>query len=195
MAESTPEQREKFFNVITNTRVSAVGEVGLDISRTSADVKQQENFLIEVLERARPHIPLILHIRSFPSDIYSSELYNRALGLLKSCCQRDQIIVLHCFTGDSITVAHWRANFTNTYFGFTHIITKFDQKQLRALRDIPEDRLLAETDAPYMPPRDIRLNSPIYVGEVIEKMATMRYTTTGKVASDTLRNALNLFGP
>ncbi|CAC5388953.1 tatD [Mytilus coruscus] len=56
----------------------------------------------------------------------------------------------------------------NTYFGFTHLITKFDQHQFQALRYTPVNRLLAETDSPYMPPRGRRVNTPIYVDELIE---------------------------
>ncbi|CAC5424753.1 unnamed protein product [Mytilus coruscus] len=81
----------------------------------------------------------------------------------------------------------------NTCFGFTHLITKFDQQQIQALRYIPVNRLLAETDASYMPPRGIRINTPIHVGEVVEKLATLRYVDLQTIASATLGNAMGIF--
>ncbi|VDI34910.1 TatD DNase family protein [Mytilus galloprovincialis] len=193
--EASPQSVGRFFEYVTNSRVSAVGEVGLDSSMNPgrANLDRQEQFLKEITEWIKPTMPLILHIRSNREDTYSKNLYYRALQIFKHRCHPDQIFILHCFTSDKETITSWLSNFRNTYFGFTHLITKFNQQQIQALRYIPVNRLLAETDAPYMPPRGIRINTPIYVGEVVEKLATLRYVDLQTMALATLENAQRIF--
>jgi Tat protein secretion system quality control protein TatD with DNase activity len=58
------------------------------------------------------------------------------------------------------------------------MLRRFDQEQLKAVKNIPVTRLMVETDAPYMPPSDIRINSPIYIGETIETLSKLRSSTT-----------------
>ena len=58
------------------------------------------------------------------------------------------------------------------------MLRRFDQEQLKAFKNIPITRLMVETDAPYMPPSDIRINSPIYIGETIETLSKLRSSTT-----------------
>lgn len=194
---STPQKmKDKFWELVSNSRLSAVGEVGLDTSMKAGVVSLplQKAFLLELCPVLKPTVPVVVHIRSNYTDLYSSHLYHQAFQIFKSNCSSSQKIVLHCFTGNLSTVKLWLSFFPSTYFGFTHLLTKFDQDQLTALRYIPEDRLLAETDSPYMPPKGIRINSPIYIGEVTEILAALRYTDLDTMATCTTRNAVALFG-
>lgn len=193
VVHATPQDLKKFQSFIINNRVSAIGEIGLDISSNKQNLDKQIEFLTNCTEYMRPQIPVILHIRSTQQDLYSKELYFKALEILKHNCDTKQKIVLHCFTGDKDVVLTWMAQFENTYFGYTNLITSFDQNQFEALRRIPSDRLLAETDSPYMAPQGMRMNSPIYIGEVLQLIATMRYTTISDISRCTTTNALSLF--
>lgn len=78
------------------------------------------------------------------------------------------------------------------FFSFSSILRRFDQEQLKAVRNIPVTRLLVETDSPYMPPYGIRINSPIYIGETIETLAKLR--TTQEMGIITTLNAMTLIG-
>ena len=149
---------------------------------------------MKVCPKFKPGIPVILHIRSNSEDKYSERLYEEAFEILKSHCHTSQRIVLHCCTANYTTVKFWQQHFPHTYFGFTLLVTSFDQSQLQAVREDPENRHLAETDSPYMPPIGIKVNSPMYIGEVVEVMATMRFTDVQTIALCTTKNAINLFG-
>jgi len=91
--------------------------------------------------------PLFLHIRSTRPDRYSKWLYLRALEILKLHCHPTQNIILHCFTGDDSVRAEWSNQFPNVFFSFSSIL-RFDQEQLKAVKNILVTRLLVETDAP-----------------------------------------------
>jgi len=80
------------------------------------------------------------------------------------------------------------------FFSFSSILRRFDQEQLKVVRNIPVTRLLVETDSPYMPPYGIRINSPIYIGETIETLAKLRSITTQEMGRITTLNAMKLIG-
>lgn len=191
VGDITSKQLDRLKQLIQNNRVSAVGEVGLDTSPGSCSVESQIHFLRDLVTWVKPYMPIILHIRS--AQRHSSDLYKVALDILQDSCHRSQNFVLHCFTGNTTSAKKWLQIFPNTYFGFTHLVTQFDNTQLEALRFIPENRLLVETDSPYMPPSGIFCNSPMYIGEVAEKVAALRYTTLALLAECTTKNAKRLF--
>ena len=69
-------------------------------------------------------------------------------------------------------VEDWLEEFPNTYFGFPSRVTSFNQEQRDGVRTVPEDRILLETDAPYMPThRNVQVNTPAYIGDVAESVA------------------------
>jgi TatD DNase family protein len=85
-------------------------------------------------------------------------------------------------------------SFPNTYFGFTILASSFAQTQINALKSVPKDRLLVETDAPYVAPNGTRVNSPVYLGEVIEVVARHRHNRLEDVCRQTCINAFAVFG-
>merc|ERR1712074_95836 len=92
--------------------------------------------------------PVIFHVRSFDQDKYSTSLYIILLQMLTKFLKPDHRIVLHCFTGTADVVNTFLHNFPNTFFGFTYLATHFEQPQKEALRTVPTNRLLLETDSP-----------------------------------------------
>jgi len=74
------------------------------------------------------------------------------------------------------------------------LVDKFSEIQLQALKDIPSNRLLVETDAPYITPPGISTNSPIYIGDTVAKIAKARKVDTEQICRITTINAGALFG-
>lgn len=188
-------QKRKFMELIKSDRVAAVGEIGLDRTIGWHHSDKQLKFLREIAPIVKDlGKPVILHIRSDRHDLYSQLAY---LVVLKYCADdytsSRQRFVLHCFTGTQEIVDAWLRQFRNTYFGITMTAARFDGKQRNALRAIPDDRLLVETDAPYITPPGISNNSPIYIGEVITEVASIRGQTVEEVAKMTRDNA-KVFG-
>ena len=125
-----------------------------------------------------------MHIRSNRQDKFSPLLYLLLLQFLSDKFSANQVFILHCFTGSFEISKAWLTQFPKTYFGFTFLVSSFAQTQINALKSVPKDRLLEETDAPYIAPNGIRVNSPAYLGEVIEVVARHRHDRLEDVSPD-----------
>ena len=91
-------------------------------------------------------------------------------------------------------VEDWLEEFPNTYFGFTARVTSFNQEQRDGVRAVPEDRILLETDSPYMPThRNVRVNTPAYIGDVAESVALIRGVPWRELLVTTVTNGQNLY--
>lgn len=190
---TTADQKDQFVKLIRSRRVAAVGEIGLD--RTEGIViDEQREFLVTMAPYiAEVKKPVIFHLRSHRSDEDSKLAY---LVLLKICVENfpdNQTIVLHCFTGSIEIVKAWLQHFPDTYFGITHLASTFSKSQKKALKEIPPNRLLLETDSPYISPRGISINSPIYIGETAAIVARVRETTLEIICRTTTVNAATVF--
>ena len=172
--------------------LNGLGEVGLDFLK-GGNVQKQEQILEWILPLARPEIPLILHVRGISEDSNSELAYDHALRLLiKNNLDKNQAVQLHSFTGTSRTVQRWLKIFPNCYFSFSGLVRNFNPEQIQALRVVPSDRLLLETDSPYLPlRREIRCNVPGYLGETAQVVARIRGESIGELVSNT-RNNTNL---
>lgn len=168
-------------------RVIAIGETGLDYYRLKGDLEWQR-------ERFRTHIraalvcgkPLIIHTRQAAADtlrIMAEEGAERAGG------------VMHCFT-ESWEVAQ-TALAMGFYISFSGIVTFRNAAALREVAArVPLERLLIETDSPYLAPAPHRgqINQPAYVRHVAEEIARVRNIGLDEVARATTRNFFDLFG-
>ena len=174
--------------------LNGLGEVGLDFMK-GGQIKKQEQILEWILPLAKPEIPLILHIRGIPEDSNNELAYNHALQfLLSKQLNTNQTIQLHSFTGNNGTVKKWLQKFPNCYFSFSGLIQKFNQEQLIALKEVPSNRLLLETDSPYLPIRkEIKCNFPGYLGETAQKAATIRNEPIGQLVANTWTNTNLIF--
>ena len=167
-------------------KVVAVGEVGLDYYRTRGDdkqKKQREAFKQFVNFAYQYQKPLILHCRDAHED---------ALEILKSAKNILYGGVAHSFTG-TLEEAREYLNL-GFYLGFNGIIT-FARQYDEVVVHTPLDRILLETDAPYLTPEPYRgkRNEPAYVLEVAKKVAELKNIPLETVIETTTQNTLNLF--
>ncbi len=178
--------------LIQQDAVVAVGECGLDYCRNFSPRADQLAAFERQLEIAKESgLPVFLHQRDAHDDFV--ELLEPALPDLSRA-------VAHCFTGEGESLREYVA--LGLYIGITGWIC--DERRGKHLHDIvdiiPDDRLLIETDAPYLMPRTIRprpksrRNEPMYLTEVVRVVAEARGQTEQHVAEQTTANAVRFFG-
>jgi len=172
--------------------VVAVGECGLDYFRNFSPREAQLDAFRRQLDIARDcGLPVFLHQRDAHDDFV--EILESALPDLSRA-------VAHCFTGEGESLHEYVA--MGLYVGITGWIC--DERRGQHLHDIvsviPDDRLLIETDAPYLLPRTIRprprsrRNEPAYLPEILKTVAAARGQSTDHVAEITTENAIRFFG-
>lgn len=170
--------------------VVAWGEIGLDFNRMYSPQSDQEKWFIRQLEMAEAlDLPLIFHER---------DSHGRLIEILKGFPLPRRRAVVHCFSGTESELAQYLE--MGFYIGITGIVTI--KKRGAALREmipsIPSDRLLVETDAPYLTPtpqrNKFRRNEPAFVSEVLSKVADIRETDPQAMADQVWTNTCTLFG-
>jgi TatD DNase family protein len=171
-----------------HSKVKAWGEIGLDFCRMHSPQEQQEHWFVQQLVRAqRLKLPLIFHERDSKGQF---------LNLLKTYYD-DMRGGVHCFSGTKTEMMAYLD--MGLYIGITGIATiKGRGKQLRDLIPlIPADRILIETDAPYLTPtpdrNKTRRNEPAFVKTTLLKIAAIRQEMPEKIASQTWDNTCRLF--
>jgi len=167
-------------------KVVAIGETGLDYYRLQGDLEwQRERFRNHIRASKQTGLPLIIHTRSASADtitIMREEGADVAGG------------VMHCFT-ESWEVARAALDL-NFYISFSGIVTFKSASDLQEVaRKVPMDRILIETDSPYLAPVPYRgkRNDPSFVVHVAEKIADLRGMTLSSVEEHTTYNFFNLF--
>ncbi len=170
-------------------QVRAWGEAGLDFNRMHSPRKVQERWFSRQLEiAAELSLPLIFHERD-------SE--GRFLELLGACPPPAGRAVVHCFSGSRAELNAYLDR--GWYIGITGILTQKQRgESLRHLaRDIPADRLLVETDAPYLVPeperRRHRRNEPAFVRSTLVKLAEVRREDPVELARIVFANTCRLY--
>lgn len=166
----------------------AVGEIGLDYHYDFAprDV-QQAVFREQIRAARRLSLPLIIHTREAEEDTFR---------LLAEESAGDTGVVLHCFTGDRAMAA--RALDLGWFLSLAGIVTFPRANELHEVaKMVPLDRLLIETDSPFLAPVPHRggRNEPARVVHVAEAVAALRGTTAGDIAAATRDNFVRLFKP
>jgi TatD DNase family protein len=187
---STVEELER---LARDEKVVAIGEIGLDyFYLESKDLvpKQKELFLAQLELAKRLDKPVIIHIRDAWDDAFEiikkSKIENRKSGPG----------VVHCFTGGPKEAK--KALDLGLMIGFTGFVT-FEQGKFDLIREaaslVPLERLLIETDAPFLAPEPYRgkTNEPAYVVEVARKVAELKGLSVEEVAEKTRTNAKSLF--
>lgn len=170
--------------VLDNPKVRAIGEIGLDYHYEDVPRAVQKQAFRMQLELARElHLPVIVHER---------EAHGDALAIVDDF--PDITGVFHCFSGSSemaqlLVSRGW-------YIGFTGVVTfKNARKAVETACAIPLDRILIETDCPYMAPEPFRgkRNDPRLVRFVAKKLAQLRGISEEEMAAITCDNACRLF--
>ena len=169
--------------------VRAWGEVGLDFNRMFSPRKDQEKWFVRQIQAAdKLGLPLIFHER---------DSQGKFLEILKRHLPPQRKGVVHCFSGNTTDLSAYLA--LGLYIGITGIITiKTRGANLRELvPEIPLDRLLIETDAPYLTPapqkNKTRRNEPAFVKSVLLKLAEVRQENPEELAKATTANARRIF--
>jgi TatD DNase family protein len=184
-----PQTLAELRRLAQHPRIVAIGECGLDFNRNYSPHPDQEKWFVAQLELALElGKPLFLHSRdAHPrfSQIVSHYKPARA--------------VAHCFTGEREELHAYLA--LDLYIGITGWIC--DERRGRHLvelvREIPRERLLLETDAPYLTPRDLhpqpkaRRNEPAFLPHIVKTVAAALGRPAAEVAAETAGNAMTLF--
>jgi TatD DNase family protein len=168
-------------------RVCGIGEIGLDYHYNfSPREVQRDIFRAQVVLALELQLPVIIHTREATEDTFA---------ILHETGRKQLRGVFHCFTGDE-TIARVALDL-GFYLSFAGIVTFPRAETIRAAARIaPEDRVLAETDAPYLAPVPHRgkRNEPAHVAEVVRKLAEIRGVSMSELAGQVSRNFASLFG-
>ena len=182
-AEPTVEQ---LVALAEHPKVVAIGETGLDYLRLKEPlVWQRERFRVHIRTARAVRKPLIIHTRAAAED---------TIRLMQEEGAEEAGGVMHCFT-ESLEVAR-AAMAMGFYISFSGIVTFKNATELQAVaREVPLDRMLIETDAPYLAPVPFRgrRNEPSYVPHVAAKVAELHNVTSELVAERTSGNFSRLF--
>lgn len=167
-------------------KVVAIGETGLDYYRLTGDLEwQRERFRVHIRAARQSAKPLIIHTRSASAD---------TLRLMQEERAGEAGGVMHCFT-ESWEVAQGALEM-GFHISFSGILTFKNAKELKDVaRQVPLDRLLVETDSPYLAPVPYRgkTNQPGWVKHVAEEVARLQNRSFADVASATTNNFFKLF--
>lgn len=173
----------------TEPRVAAIGETGLDRHWHVAPFPQQEEYFARHLALARRlGKPVVVHCREAEADVVKmvTDDFDRH-GPVRG--------VMHSFTGDAATAKACLA--MGLHISFAGMVTYKSADDLRRIaKDVPADRLLVETDCPYLAPQAVRgkRNEPAFVAHTAAALANVRGEAVAAFAERTSANARALFG-
>jgi len=183
---STNESLREIERLAREQKVVGIGETGLDYHYMHSTREVQiDSFRKQIDIAKRLNLPLIVHVR---------EAHEDALQIIKEENAWETMGVIHCFTGDY----EWAKRYIDEgfYISFSGIVTFKNAEEIRdAARRIPIERMLIETDSPYLTPAPFRgkKNEPAYVKYVAEKIAEIRGVSIESIEEETTTNAKNLF--
>ena len=177
---------QTLLDLADDEQVIAIGETGLDYYRSQGDLDwQRQRFRTHIRAARQIGKPLIIHSREARGDVIKILAEEGAASVGG---------VMHCFVDDLETAK--QAMDLNFYISFSGIVTFRNAKDLQEVaRQLPLDRLLVETDAPYLAPVPYRgkQNQPAYVRHVAEKIAELQEIELQEVISATTHNFERLF--
>jgi TatD DNase family protein len=177
---------DTLLSLAADSKVVAIGETGLDYYRLTGDLEwQRERFRIHIRAAKASGKPLIIHTRAAAAD---------TVRVLKEEGAETVGGVFHCFT-ETADVAR-QALDLGFHVSFSGIVTFKNASELKAVaKMVPLDRLLVETDSPYLAPVPFRgkTNQPAYVRHVAEEIARLREIPFDTLAQATTENFFRLF--
>lgn len=188
VSEATPHDWEQIVEMAGHPRVVAIGETGLDRYWDRAPFDLQQAYFDRHLRLAQETgLPFIVHMRDCGADV---------LELLREAAARGPLRgVMHSFTGDADTALACLE--LGLHVSFAGMVTYKKSDALRAVaRLVPADRLLIETDSPYLPPHPVRSqrpNEPALIVHTAACLAEARGTPLPELVQQTTENARRLF--
>ena len=173
-------------SIASSDKVVAIGEVGLDYYYDLSDREEQKTVFKEQIELADElRLPLVLHIRDAYKDL--EDILKDMKGHINSG------LLLHCYSGSSEFVKVMAKY--DAYFALGGAVTFKNAKKEDVIKTIPQDRLLIETDCPYLAPTPMRgsVNKPEYVIYTLKKTAETLNMDCEKLGDITYENTHRLF--
>ncbi len=192
------------YQKIINSKTVAIGETGFDYFHSSSSIENHKPVTTEIINQQRivfeKHIqlakdndlPLVCHGRNSKDDFSLQTVYFDILKVLEQNNYHKGVV--HCFGGNFLEAKSIVE--AGMFIGFTGIITFPNAQKLReVVEGIPVEKILIETDSPYLAPQKYRgeRNEPLYVMEVAEKIAEIKNMKAEEVVQQTWENAKKLF--
>ena len=187
--EVSPGDWDKIVELAKSPGVVALGETGLDRYWTESNLPVQQDYFDRHLRLSQQTgVPFIVHMRDCEQDI---------LDMLREAHARAPLNgIMHSFTGGAVMAAECVE--LGLYISFAGMVTYKKSGDLRDVAaTVPLDRLLVETDSPYLSPepvRKIRRNEPAHVAHTVACLAEVREITAAELGRVTTENARRLFG-
>ena len=179
-------KQEIIKNVKNNKKIIAIGESGLDFYYNHSDrTNQITSFKTHIEASIDLNIPIIVHSRNAENETYD---------ILKNYIKYKPKILMHCFTGSSEFA--YKLLTLDSYFSASGIITFKNSNDLRdTFKIIPNDKLLIETDSPYLAPVPHRgkKNEPSFIKHTLEKLAQVKNVEISSIEKITSNNFNSLF--
>nr|XP_054753077.1 uncharacterized protein LOC129258866 [Lytechinus pictus] len=184
-------------NHLCDLQVCAVSDVGLDFSCPRVQWNCQKVLLRIILEMGVAGRVLILRLRADEINPAAERPSKECMKIMSECkVSRHQRIHLHLCDLNSEEVALWKRSYPECYFGFSSSSEHFGLSQQEALKLVPHNRLLLESNAPFLPiDLTAKSNSPAYIGEIAQVLAEYQHRNLESVLRSTTDNAICLYGP
>lgn len=184
-AKDFENHRDEFLKVLGMPKIIALGEIGFDYHYMNSPKEIQRTVFEKQLEIAKErNLPVIIHCR---------EAHNDCISILKNSGIDKG--VMHCFSGSGKEAEEYLN--LGFYISFAGPVTfKNAKKAKETVKIIPDDRLLLETDCPYLAPQAFRgqRNEPSYIKYIYEEVANLRNASVEEIASIVSKNAHSVFG-
>lgn len=188
-----PQRAEKYtfddvqkLSSLVNEKVLGIGETGFDLYRNPDSFNEQKTIFRAHIELAKEHnLPLIIHDR---------QAHKQTVDILEECDGWVTGGVMHCFSGDEDLAAFVLSK--GFYISITGVITYKNASMLRSVAAmVPLEKLLVETDAPYLSPVPNRgkINEPAFLIETLKVLAEVKKMNADEIALITLSNFEKLF--
>ena len=186
-AEEPDVTARDLIEIASHPRVAGIGEAGLDYHYDfSPREAQARGFRVHIAAARETGLPLVIHAREADDDTAAILEQEMALGRFQP--------LLHCFTSSAALARRGLA--LGAYVSFSGIITYKSAQDIRDVAaEIPMDRLLVETDAPYLAPVPWRgkTNEPAYVVKTLGQLAAIKGVSSDEMAAATTANFFKLF--
>ena len=182
----TPDIEQKFIDLAQNPKIKAIGEIGLDYywDKSFADI-QKEVFIKQIKLADKLGLPVVVHDRDAHKDVFD---------ILASLNPKNGVL-FHCFSGSVEFMKEYVKK--GWYIALGGVVTfKNAVKMKDVAKEVPLEKLVLETDAPYLTPVPYRgkHNTPAYVKYVAEEIARLREMPLDELVDVTTSNAERFFG-
>ncbi len=178
--------RNDFQNFIENSQIDAIGECGFDFFKKpnfEEHKRQKEIFELQLNIALKYNLPLVLHLRKAMGEIF---LYKKELKQLKA-------VIFHSFSGTIFDVNFILKNKINAFFSFGTALLNNHKKTIETFKQIPINKVLFETDAPFQPLRGEKINSPKTIFDVYKEASNLKDVDENLLQKEIYKNFNTIF--